>query len=106
MPIITYIEPNGVVRETELEVGKSVMQGAVENMVDGMLAECGGCCSCATCHCYVVEAWQEKLEQPSETELAMLDCVEERRPNSRLGCQITVAADHDGLTIEMPVSPY
>lgn len=106
MPIVTYIEPDGTVRETPVETGKSVMQGAMDNLVEGMLAECGGSASCATCHCYVDEDCLDMVNKPGDAEVDMLDCVSERRANSRLGCQIVVTDDQDGLVIHMPESPY
>jgi|TARA_B110000483_G_scaffold242295_1_gene327623 2Fe-2S ferredoxin len=106
MPTVTYIEPNGAEREITVEAGKTVMQGAIDNMVDGILAECGGSCSCATCHCYVGEAWLDKTGEVSEAEEDMLDCVTERKENSRLGCQIKVGDEHEGLVIKMPDSQF
>ena len=106
MPKVTYVEPDGTVTEVNLESGKSVMQGAVENALEGILAECGGSASCATCHCYVDEEWLAAVDEPDENENDMLDCVTERRPNSRLSCQIVVTEDHDGLVVKLPDSPY
>lgn len=68
MPIIHYIEADGAEYEADVVVGSTVMQGAVDNMIDGILAECGGSCSCATCHCYVDEAWFEKVGEAGGTE--------------------------------------
>jgi ferredoxin, 2Fe-2S len=106
MPTLIYIEPHGSEQKVEVTSGKTVMQGAIENMVEGMLAECGGSCSCATCHCYVDDAWVEKTGQASEVEIDMLDCVTDRRDNSRLGCQIKVSEEHEGLVIRMPDSQF
>ncbi len=75
------------------------MEGAVDNDVSGIVAECGGACACATCHAYVSDAWLSRLQPPAEMEDAMLDSVSDRRPNSRLTCQIEVTDELDGLEI-------
>ncbi len=106
MAQITYIEPDGRISEVEVSSGKSVMQGAMENMIDSILAECGGACSCGTCHVYVDEAWVDKLEEPDTMEKAMLECVLEPEENSRLSCQITVTDELDGLVVRTPKSQY
>jgi len=103
MPNITYIEPSGAATTLAVPDGWSLMQGAIANGVDGIVGECGGSCSCATCHCYVEEARAGELAAPAENELAMLDSVAaERRPNSRLACQIKASAALDGLRITLP----
>lgn len=106
MPLINYIEPNGATREIEVESGASVMQGAVDNMVDGILAECGGGCSCATCHVYIDEAWLAKVGEASDIEKEMLDCTLDPRPTSRLSCQVIVTDAMDGLVVRIPESQY
>lgn len=103
MPEVTYIEPNGRVRTLVIEVGTSVMRGAMDAGLEGIEAQCGGNCSCATCHCYVQEPWMDKLKPPSDDERLMLSNVAaERRPNSRLSCQLIVEPALDGLTVEFP----
>jgi 2Fe-2S ferredoxin len=103
MPKVTYIEFDGTEREVELPAGWSLMQGATLNGVDGIEGECGGSCGCATCHCYVDEAWMDKLSPMSETEDDMLDCTESpRESNSRLSCQIQVTPEMDGIVIRLP----
>lgn len=105
MPLITYIEADGRDHEVEVEVGQTVMQGAVNNMVDGIVAECGGSRSCATCHCYVDGAWIEKVgPAASAEEDDMLDAVLERKDGSRLSCQITVTEELNGLVVHVPAS--
>lgn len=99
---ITYIEPGGEEHALDVAPGNSVMQGAVNNNVRGIIAECGGACSCATCHVYVDEAWVGKLAGASAMEKAMLDAVCEPRPNSRLSCQIEVCDELDGLIVRLP----
>jgi len=106
MPVINYISADGAINEIEVASGSSVMQGAVDNMIDGIVAECGGSCSCATCHCYVDDAWIEKVPVPSEMEKDMLECVLEPQPNSRLSCQIEVTDDLDGLVVRLPESQF
>lgn len=103
MARITYIQPDGTPRDVEVESGLSVMEGAVRNGVKGIEAECGGSCMCATCHVYVDETFLGILPPPAEDEREMLDCVaDERRPNSRLSCQLKVGDDLDGLVVELP----
>ncbi len=105
MPKITYIEPQGANHTIDVPAGMSVMQGAVNNSIDGILAECGGSCACATCHVYVDPAWLDKLEPMAETEDDMLECTaSERRENSRLSCQIVVGEALDGLVVHLPES--
>jgi 2Fe-2S ferredoxin len=100
---ITYIEPSGKERTVDVTEGWSLMQGGVANGVAGIVAECGGSCACATCHCYVEERRLADLPAPGEAELGMLDNVAaERRPNSRLSCQIKASAALEGLQIALP----
>ena len=102
MTKVTYIEFEGKEHVVEVPSGSSVMQGAINNNVRGVIAECGGACSCATCHVYVDGAWVDKLDGKSEEESAMLDAVCEPRPNSRLSCQIKMTESLDGLVVRMP----
>ena len=106
MPIVKYINHDGTANEVEVPVGNSVMQGAVDNMLDGIIAECGGSCSCATCHCYIDEAWADKVSPASEMEKDMLECVLEPQDNSRLSCQINVTDELDGLVVKLPESQF
>ena len=78
------------------------MQAAVNNMVPGIIAECGGSCACATCHVYVDETWQDRLPQALPLEEDLVSVVEERRDNSRLSCQIVVTAKLEGLILHLP----
>ena len=103
MPKVTYIEHDGTTIEVELTEGWTLMQGATLNGVTGIEGECGGSCACATCHCYVDEAFLDRLSPMAENENDMLDCtVSERKTNSRLGCQIKVTADLDGIVVRLP----
>ena len=103
MTQITYVEASGTSTTVDLPDGWSLMQGATTNGVDGILGECGGSCACATCHCYVEEGRLSDLPEASEGELAMLENVAaERRPNSRLACQIKASPKLQGLTVLLP----
>jgi 2Fe-2S ferredoxin len=100
---VTYIEPGGNAVTTDVREGRSLMQGATATGINGILAECGGNCACATCHCYVDPARLADLPEPEDAELAMLDNVAaERRPNSRLSCQIKATAALQGLVLTLP----
>jgi 2Fe-2S ferredoxin len=77
------------------------MEAAIDNGVEGIVAECGGACSCATCHVYVDPQWSGRLPPPHAQEDGMLDCVLDRRPNSRLSCQIKLTEDLDGLVLRV-----
>jgi ferredoxin, 2Fe-2S len=99
---ITYIEPRGSRREVDLDSGLTLMQGAINSNVAGIVAECGGACVCATCHVYVDERYLAVLPPPTATEHEMLGAVmNERRPNSRLSCQIKVSSQLDGAVIRV-----
>ena len=103
---VTYIESNGKEHQVDLNNGQSIMEGALDNMIEGILGECGGCCSCATCHCYVDDAWLEKVGAPDDMERDMLDSVVDPKPNSRLSCQIQMRDDLDGLVVRLPESQF
>ncbi len=105
MANITYIEASGQSTTVDLMEGWSLMQGATANGIEGILGECGGSCACATCHCYIQEYRLAELPAASEGELGMLENVaSERRPNSRLACQIKASAALDGLIVYLPAS--
>ena len=102
MAKITYIEHNGKIHAVEVLNGLSVMEGAVQNNIPGIDADCGGSCACATCHVYVDEKWFSKLPNKEDAEEDMLDMAFEPNKSSRLTCQITVIDDLDGLVVKMP----
>lgn len=102
MAKITYIEFNGTPHELDIQPGTSVMQGAVTHSVRGIIGDCGGACSCATCHVYVDPAWLDKVGEKAAMEIALLDEVCDMRPNSRLSCQIKVTDALDGLVVRLP----
>jgi|SRR5690606_17204566 len=103
MASIHYVDPTGETITLDLPEGHNLMQGAVQNGIEGIIGECGGSMVCATCHCYVDPDRLSDLDPPSDEELEMLeDVAAERKPNSRLACQIKVTASLDGLTIVIP----
>ena len=102
MAKITYVQADGSSQTVDAKPGSTVMETAVDNDIDGIVAECGGACSCATCHVYVDEAWLERTGEPDAMEDGMLDCVLDRRPESRLSCQIPVREEIDGLVVHVP----
>lgn len=104
MPRVRFIQPDGSASEVDALSGDSIMETAIDNDIDGIVAECGGACSCATCHVYVQDEWLGKLPPPDALEDGMLDCVIDRRPNSRLSCQLRVGDEIDGITVQVPQS--
>ncbi len=102
MAKITYIEHNGTNHTVDVQNGLTVMEGAVQNDIPGIDADCGGSMACATCHVYVKEEWFDKTNKKSEGEDDMLDQAYEPKKNSRLSCQIIVSDDLDGLVVDMP----
>jgi len=102
MPKIKYIEYNGNEHTVDVQNGLTVMEGAVQNDIPGIDADCGGGMSCATCHIYVKEDWYDKLPKKELGEDDMLDQAYEPKSNSRLSCQIIVSDELDGLRVYMP----
>ena len=101
MAKITYIEHNGTNHTVDVQNGLTVMEGAVQNNIPGIDADCGGSMACATCHVYVKEDWFDKINKKNEGEDDMLDQAYEPKKNSRLSCQIIVSDDLDGLVVDM-----
>lgn len=102
---ITYISHSGAVHRVDVPVGDSVMEGAIKNNIDGIVAECGGACQCGTCHVYVEPQFLDRLKPMQEDENAMLDTTAcPRQPNSRLGCQLEVTKALDGLIVHTPAA--
>ena len=99
MPKIVYVDVNGERHECTVPNGVSVMEGAIQNGIAGILAICGGSCACSTCHAYVDEAWMPTVGAPDEIEDSTLELAFERKPNSRLTCQIEVTPALDGLVV-------
>lgn len=102
MPKVTFIEHNGREHSVEAEVGETLMEAAIKHAVPGIVAECGGACSCATCHVYVEETWREAAGEPSEMEEDMLDFAFDVRATSRLSCQVRISPALDGLIVRIP----
>ena len=102
MAKITYIEHNGKLHTVDVSNGLTVMEGAVQNDIPGIDADCGGSMACATCHVYVKDDWFNKLPKKAEGEDDMLDQAFEPSSNSRLSCQITVSDELNGLIVNLP----
>lgn len=102
MTTVVFIDHAGTTYKVEAPLNKSLMQVALENGVPGILGDCGGSCSCATCHGYVDERWADTLPPRSETEVFMLEEVPEPRPTSRLCCQIRLTPEMDGIVVRLP----
>ena len=102
MAKITYIEYDGKTHTIEVANGLSVMEGAVQNNIPGIDADCGGSMACATCHVYVKEEWFNKLPKKEDGEEDMLDMAFEPKKNSRLSCQLMVSDQLDGLVVNLP----
>ena len=102
MPKINYITHDNQTHTVEVQNGLTVMEGAVQNDIPGIDADCGGGMACATCHVYVQEDWFSNLSNKSDGEEDMIDMAFEPKKNSRLSCQLIVSDDLDGLTVHMP----
>jgi 2Fe-2S ferredoxin len=99
---ITFIEHDGAVHEVAAEGGETVMEAAMRGSVSGIVAECGGSCTCATCHVYVDDAWLARTGERSPDEEDQLDNAYDVRANSRLSCQIKMSEELDGLLVRTP----
>ncbi|MEQ1887847.1 MAG: 2Fe-2S iron-sulfur cluster-binding protein [Alphaproteobacteria bacterium] len=106
MPKITYIEFSGAEHVVDVGEGLSVMEGAVQNLVPGIDGDCGGACACATCHVYVDAEWVSRTGVKEQMEQSMLDFASAVKENSRLGCQIKVTKELEGLVVRMPEHQY
>jgi 2Fe-2S ferredoxin len=103
MPMIKFVAPGGETHEVQAQEGYSLMEVALANGVPGIVAECGGACTCATCHVYIAAGWLDALVPPDEMEEAMLEFADgEVQPNSRLACQIKLNQALDGMVVELP----
>ena len=103
MPKVIFIDAQGEKTEVVGDSGDTVMNLAVNEDIDGIDAECGGGCSCATCHCYITDEWMDKVGNAEEFEAEMLEHIEaERKPGSRLSCQVTLTDELDGLVVHIP----
>ncbi len=106
MAKVTFIQPDGSTQTVEVEPGLTVMEAGKINNIDGIDAECGGACACATCHVYVDEAWRTTSGTPSAMEEDMLDFAFDVRDESRLSCQMKVTAALDGLVVRVPAKQF
>ena len=102
MPTVTYTQPDGTTKDIEVKVGQSIKDGAVNNLIPGILAECGGACACATCHIYIDDQWFGKVGPAEDIEKDMLDFAEDVKDNSRLSCQVDMNEDLNGLIVHVP----
>lgn len=106
MPKVHFIQSNGGETIIDAPAGWSMMEAAVKNGVSGIIADCGGACSCATCHVYVDPAWWDRLPPRTETEEAMLEFAIDPQANSRLSCQIELDDAIDGIVVKIPKSQF
>ena len=102
MPKITFKDLSGNSKTIEIENGLSVMEGAIQNDIPGIDADCGGSMACATCHVYVEEKWFNKIPKAEEAEVDMIDMAFEPKKNSRLSCQLIISEELNGLTVTTP----
>jgi ferredoxin, 2Fe-2S len=106
LPKITFIQHNGTERSVEVETGQSIMRAAADSGIPGIVADCGGCMTCATCHVYVPPEWLKILGPASSDEEAMLEIAIDPQANSRLSCQIEITDALDGLVIQIPENQF
>lgn len=106
MATVTYKHANNETTVVEVEAGENVMSLAVNNMVEGIVGECGGAMACATCHCYVDESQMQNFGEVSDLEEAMLEMVPDRRANSRLSCQLELTDETPDITVDIPETQY
>ena len=102
MPQLTFIEADGTHHCIDAPLARSLMQIALDHSVPGILGECGGSCSCGTCHGVIDVSWTPRLPAMNETEVFMLEGIPERQNGSRLCCQIRMTAELDGLVVQLP----
>jgi len=102
MAKITFLDASGDAREVDINSGFSLMEGAIWNDIEGIIAECGGACSCATCHVLVDPSWMERVGPPNPAESEMIGELEHGGPTSRLSCQVKVSDELDGLVVHVP----
>jgi len=103
---IIFQNADGSQFEVDAADGTTVMQAAVDNGIDAIIAECGGACSCATCHCYIDENYLDKIPAANEVEQSMIEFAMDPQDNSRLSCQVQIMADLEGMVVKLPASQY
>lgn len=101
---ITFVDSKGGEQVIDVAPGVSLMEAALKNGVSGIEADCGGACSCATCHVFISPEWMNKIPPKEDMEDAMLEFALDLRDESRLSCQILLTADLDGLVVDLPAS--
>ena len=104
MPEVTYVLADGRELAVDVPIGLTVMDGSVRNNLPGIIAECGGSCSCATCHVYVDEAWSDKFDEVTDEERDLLEFADDAQPNSRLACQLVMSQEAHGVRVVVPTS--
>jgi 2Fe-2S ferredoxin len=104
VPKITFIEHDGTEHVVDAAIGQSIMQAALDNLIPSILGQCGGDCTCGTCHCYVAHEWAGAAGTPAQGEQAMLEYTLGVQPNSRLSCQLVLDAQMDGIVLHLPQS--
>lgn len=103
MPKIIFVDADGTTHEVDAKSGLSIMENAISNDIDGIEAECGGSCMCATCHCFIEEEYAASIPPMDSDEDEMLGfAAEERRPTSRLSCQVKMTDELDGIVVKLP----
>ena len=102
MPVVVYVQATGEETVVEVPLGDTVMDGALDNLVPGIIGQCGGAATCSTCHCFVAREWRSKMPPAGADELELLEYLPTRTGSSRLSCQITITAALDGLRITLP----
>lgn len=102
MATITFVSADNQVQSINVKVGISIQEAAIQNDIIGIDADCGGGCSCATCHIFVADEWCEKVGPPGDLEASMLETVEGSRKSSRLSCQVKIVEELDGLVVYTP----
>ena len=100
---VTYVQPDGCLFEVEAAVGDTLLDAALDNGVAGILGQCGGGCTCLTCHCYVEAPWIDRLPAPIADELDLLEYLPEREPSSRIACQVRLSESLDGIVVRVPI---
>ena len=107
MPKIIFVEPSGKQVQVEASSGITLLQAAINNNVQGIVGECGGACQCATCHVYIDAPWTDKLPPVGDMEDAMLESTAaDRLPTSRLGCEVEISDDMEGLVVHLPPKQF
>ena len=106
MTKIIFLSSAGDRHEVDVEPGYTLMEAAINNNIEGMVAECGGACACATCHAYIDSEWSHLLPEPDGMEDSMLDAAYERKETSRLACQLEVTEEWDGLVVQIADNDY